>query len=415
MLESSSITWEAPSKKIYDTNDLKYFKRSIAFARLQRAFNDILTTVKGYDVPKGALKPSIVTRKKENIPPPLINGLHPPVNEESPRENESSQLDGYDINVVGIVKVLKEFDKLIDETPPLKGPRRFGNLARRKWQEKLVKEASQLLEIHLSFPQGINKEDFLVEFEYYLVNSFGSEVRLDYGTGHELLFLACVGSLLHFGFIQLNNKDKRKNSDSLSLIFATYYDLVRRLIIDYSLEPAGSHGVWGLDDHFHFIYILGAAQFNGNKSAPPVQQVLTNTTINTYMTSNFYVNAISFIYKIKLGPFNEHSPIIFDIHSTVATWSKVLTGLIKMYDVEVLGKFPVVQHFWFGGELYPWRDIETNKEFPVFKKDADEDNVEFMNDNKGIKTTKNNISMTAAPWALNNPPSSSSRMHGRSN
>jgi serine/threonine-protein phosphatase 2A activator len=37
--------------------------------------------------------------------------------------------------------------------------------------------------------------------------------------------------------------------------------------------------------------------------------------------------------------------------SDVASWSKINSGLIKMYQKEVWGKFPVVQHFFFGAIL----------------------------------------------------------------
>lgn len=46
--------------------------------------------------------------------------------------------------------------------------------------------------------------------------------------------------------------------------------------------------------------------------------------------------------------------MLHNIASTVPNWSKVNSGLMKMYEAEVLGKVPVVQHFWFGGILN-WR------------------------------------------------------------
>lgn len=46
-------------------------------------------------------------------------------------------------------------------------------------------------------------------------------------------------------------------------IFAAYIDLVRKLQRVFKLEPAGSKGVWGLDDHQHLVYLFGASQLIG--------------------------------------------------------------------------------------------------------------------------------------------------------
>lgn len=397
-------------KAIYDPSDLAIFRRSEAFKNLHEVISRLVSAVKGKDVPVGCLDPKIVTRtsndaqnedktsnsqSKDAIEPPKL-GLTPVISE--------------------IVSVLNGLDQLINETPPLTGPRRFGNMACRDWHSKL--------EVYLrdKFTGTLNEEP-CQELRFYFRESFGSKVRLDYGSGHELNFIAFVG-----GIFSQKELWEEVNGEEILLVFAKYYDLVRRLIIDYNLEPAGSHGVWGLDDHFHFIFILGAAQFNspggdradGSRIIPAVLQVLNPQTLDLYKTTNLYVNAIAFIFRIKLGPFNEHSPILYDIHRSVSLWSKVLLGLQKMYEVEVFGKFPVVQHFYFGRKLFRWIDMSTHVPLPVSRAegqvDWDSEGSQetlpgMINGLQGTKTTTHNVSLTAAPWAVKNRPEG----EGRSN
>ena|SRR5271155_5078315 len=61
---------------------------------------------------------------------------------------------------------------------------------------------------------------------------------------------------------------------------------------------------------------------------------------------------------MKKGPFFEHSPTLYDI-SAVPYWGKINKGMVKMYKAEVLGKFPVIQHFPIGRVFFPL-DEATN-------------------------------------------------------
>lgn len=366
---STMSQWSEPSKRIFETADVKNFERSLAFHELQKTLNEVVLAVQGIKVPPGVLNPAIVTRD---------------VKASSDKWHVTECAGNtYQPNVTHILNALRDLDKTIDETPPVEGPTRFGNIAFRTWHEKVESVLASLRNLQPS--DGLDIDDFLSEAKYYLANAFGSKIRIDYGTGHELSYLAFIGALIRYNIL------KSPTGEELLVLFSKYYDLVRRLILVYNLEPAGSHGVWGLDDHFHLIYILGASQFCNDPAAPSVKSILAKDVLNTYKTSNLYVNAISFIFKLKSGPFNEHSPILNDIHVSVFLWTKVRQGLLKMYMVEVLGKYPVIQHFWFGENLYPWVDM-NKKKLPV-------NSSEDANDSKNAGMSSGG---TGAPWANRN-------------
>lgn len=106
-------------------------------------------------------------------------------------------------SVVQLRNMLQALDKIIDEVPPDTGPRRFGNVSFRKWSELLESRAPRLLEQFLpnrvvSFPHE-SECDAISELKVYFIGAFGSSQRLDYGTGHELSFLAFLGCIWKLG------------------------------------------------------------------------------------------------------------------------------------------------------------------------------------------------------------------------
>lgn len=115
-----------------------------------------------------------------------------------------------------------------------------------------------------------------------------------------------------------------------------YLQLIRRLIKTYTLEPAGSHGVWGLDDHSFLPYIFGSAQYapaikpgdnlpseGSYPDAPSPADVAKALTVERERSKNMYFGAIGFIYDVKKGPFWEHSPMLYDISGVPAGWAKI--------------------------------------------------------------------------------------------
>ncbi|EKM57864.1 uncharacterized protein PHACADRAFT_50310, partial [Phanerochaete carnosa HHB-10118-sp] len=239
------------------------------------------------------------------------------------------------------LRLLSALDRWIDEIPPLHTPQRFGNLAFRTWGRRLEDECSSLLasllplEFHPAIPH----------ISPYLLASFGSFTRIDYGTGHEtsfVLFLFCLT------LIRFYDPEPAVEREIVLTVFVRYLRLCWRLQDVYKLEPAGSHGVWGLDDYSFLGYIFGSAQLR-DQSEIPVSAVLRPPLPST----NLYFLSISRIHEVKYGPFHEHSSQLYSIATAVQHWHKVNSGLFKMYEAEVLGKRVVVQHLPLGG-LIEW-------------------------------------------------------------
>ena len=125
------------------------------------------------------------------------------------------------------------------------------------------------------------------------------------------------------------------------------------------LEPAGSHGVWGLDDYHCLPFYFGACQLQaqedrsgnggvGDEDAIVPRSIHDNALLNRLGDKYMYLGCIQYIKELKSSvPFFESSPMLDDI-SQLPSWGRVSRGLLRLYDGEVLTKLPVVQHFLFG-------------------------------------------------------------------
>ena len=117
--------------------------------------------------------------------------------------------------------LLDDLEKLIAEHPPDPGPRRFGNLSFRKWHEAVGTRTPAMLRAYVPLDslsvRSEGKTTPYDELESYLLGSFGSAERLDYGTGHELSFLAFLGCIWKLGGFQRQDVDIRVEEKNIVL------------------------------------------------------------------------------------------------------------------------------------------------------------------------------------------------------
>jgi len=306
------------------------------------------------------------------------------------------------------------------------------------------------------------ENEIINELRCYLHDAFGHPIRLDYGTGHECSFIVFLLSLCKIGCFNWTGgaggganptSPEVIGHASLALLHA-YLNVTRGLQRDYMLEPAGSHGVWGLDDYHCVPFYLGACQMRAREqwqqqrqqtekkkkleakessgigtdtdddarrlpdnpylpestivtdpSDPPILDathadnndhwdpsiIHNRPNLESYRGTYLYLSCIHFIQQIKPGvPFFESSPMLNDI-SHLGNWSKVMAGLLRLFEGEVLNKLPVVQHFVFGS-------IFKANWTPSRKGPLEAPKRTFIGGPGGVEVT-GGMPVTRAPWA----------------
>ena len=346
--------------------------------------------------------------------------------------NPNDPLVGLSPAMAALHGSLEEMLTWIEDLPPSdRSKARFGNPVFREWHDRLTVRCPSIvftiLKIHQQYPRiddydnsvleqsalkgreaskdlftidSIDASDeektTIAELGSYLSHAFGHPVRLDYGTGHECSFQVFLFALCKLGCFG-SSQDQPPSMERLKAItiaiFQAYLKVTRQLQTEYVLEPAGSHGVWGLDDYHCLPFYLGACQLqaderSGNSESP--SSIHDERVLNSLGDKYLYHGCIRYIKSLKKGvPFFESSPMLNDI-SNLPTWQKVASGLLKLYEGEVLKKRQVVQHFVFG-KLFAadWSPSESPREPPTTSTFRQQGTV---------------APMVRAPWAVDGAP-----------
>ncbi|KAF9581042.1 hypothetical protein BGW38_002089, partial [Lunasporangiospora selenospora] len=248
-MANNADTFVAPVKCIKDeSKDLPFFQTSEAYAR-------IISYIQ-------ALNTAVANRK---VSDPI------PVSEP----------------VTKIIALLDTLDSWITLVPPKPDPQRFGNLAFRDYIGMFEEKSTELLEALL--PQNLHVA--IKEISPYLTQGLGHGTRIDYGSGHELSFVAWLSCLEMIGFLQHGD-----HAAVVLRVFVRYLELVRKLQRTYQLEPAGSHGVWGLDDYQFLPYLWGSSQLKDNERLRPIA-VMQVPLLEQYAPDYLYFRAIQSIHE----------------------------------------------------------------------------------------------------------------------
>jgi serine/threonine-protein phosphatase 2A activator len=234
--------FEEPRKRINNEDDMERFKWTRGFndigrfiMQLNHALCPRRTPIKAEGAGSSATSSSD-GQAASATPEAHSSSMLPPDGlnlSEKSKKTDSGRIETFTLHskredpqsVKQLQALLEKLKSFIDEAPPSKEPRRFGNASFRVWHQLLEERADGLLkdflpEHVLNFPHSGDIGP-LVELRAYFLGSFGSATRLDYGTGHELSFLAFLGCMWKLGGFK-DGTGGRSGDIERSIVFGVF-------------------------------------------------------------------------------------------------------------------------------------------------------------------------------------------------
>lgn len=250
------------------------------------------------------------------------------------------------------------------------GTLRFGHVAFRDWFDVM----KDLSEKFINNDLAKNQDDQLrEELLTYLAESFGNKMRIDYGTGHELNFIIFTMGFSNLVKLPIDDQsnlivtqEKLKafvdayGFDIHSLFTHKYLRLCRKVQTKFRLEPAGSRGVYNMDDFQFLPFLFGAAQLSGIKFIP-TNDFYQPDQVDMFRDDYILFEAVDFILNNKRGPFNEHSYTLWGF-TNLGSWENIFRRIRLKFTDDILRPFPIVQHFLFGTYILRWSESQEEEE-----------------------------------------------------